>query len=99
MNGLGNLGVFAFNTPRTAMAGWRRSADQGVWPRRIDFSDVFASATPTGDTVRHEAAHETKTTPRATTTFVIMQGITCIDDDQGDLRRDSSLRVGLDENC
>jgi hypothetical protein len=83
------------------MAGWPRSADQSAWARRIDFSDVFASATPTGDTVKYEAAHETKTMPRATTTFTIMQGITCIDDDQDDLRRDCdlSLWVWLDENC
>ena len=54
----------------------------------------------TGDSVRHEAA-ETKTMPRATNTFAIMQEISYIDDDQGDLRRHCvlSLWMGLDENC
>jgi iron complex outermembrane receptor protein len=58
-------------TPRLSFAAGLRYSNQSVSSTRIDFSDVFASAPPMGNTVIHEPVHETKTTPRFTGTFAI----------------------------
>jgi len=56
-------------TPRVAISVGARHASQNVEATRTDFSDVFASAPPTGNTVIQEPVAESKTTPRATLTF------------------------------
>ena len=42
---------------------------------RIDFSDYFASAPPTGNSVIHEPVKETKTVPRATLTYAVTKEV------------------------
>ena len=62
-------------TPALALAGGLRYSNQSVSSTRIDFSDYFASATPTGNTVIHEPVKESKTVPRATLTYAITKEI------------------------
>jgi iron complex outermembrane recepter protein len=62
-------------TPRLSFAGGLRFSNQSVSSTRIDFSDVFASAPPTGNSVIHEPVHEKKTTPRATANFALTDDI------------------------
>jgi iron complex outermembrane recepter protein len=62
-------------TPRLSFAGGLRFSNQSVSSTRIDFSDVFAGAPPTGNTVIHEPVHEKKTVPRATANFAITDDI------------------------
>jgi outer membrane receptor protein involved in Fe transport len=56
-------------TPRVAVSVGARHSSQTVEATRTDFSDVFASAPPAGNTTIQEPVAESKTTPRATVTF------------------------------
>ena len=56
-------------TPRVAVSVGARHSSQSVEASRTDFSDVFASAPPTGNTTIQEPVAESRTTPRATVTF------------------------------
>ncbi|HEY6483352.1 MAG TPA: TonB-dependent receptor [Steroidobacteraceae bacterium] len=56
-------------TPRLSIAGGARHSDQTVSATRTDFSDVFASAPPAGNSATQEPAAETRTTPRASVVF------------------------------
>ncbi|HWG69981.1 MAG TPA: TonB-dependent receptor [Steroidobacteraceae bacterium] len=56
-------------TPRLSVSLGARHSVQDVEATRTDFSDVFASAPPTGNSVIQEPVSESKTTPRATVTF------------------------------
>ncbi|MGH8232176.1 MAG: TonB-dependent receptor [Steroidobacteraceae bacterium] len=56
-------------TPRLALSVGARHSSQNVTATRIDFSDVFASAPPTGNSVISEPVSENRTTPRAAITF------------------------------
>jgi len=56
-------------TPRVAVSVGARHSSQSVEASRTDFSDVFASAPPMGNTTIQEPVAESKTTPRATVTF------------------------------
>ena len=61
--------TFHFTPRLSASAGLRRS-DQVVEATRTDFSDIFASAPPAGNsTVNESVPAETRTTPRGTITF------------------------------
>jgi outer membrane receptor protein involved in Fe transport len=62
-------------TPRLAVSLGARHSSQNVEATRTDFSDVFASASPTGNTVIQEPVAESKTTPRAAITFDITKDI------------------------
>ena len=56
-------------TSRLALSVGARHSSQNVDATRTDFSDVFASAPPTGNSTIQEPVSESKTTPRATVTF------------------------------
>src|ERR1700722_9230452 len=57
-------------TPRLSVSAGLRRSDQVVEATRTDFSDIFASAPPAGNsTVNESVPAETRTTPRATITF------------------------------
>jgi len=56
-------------TPRLSVSLGARHSAQDVEATRTDFSDVFASAPPMGNSVIQEPVSESKTTPRATVTF------------------------------
>jgi iron complex outermembrane receptor protein len=56
-------------TPRLSFSGGARHSSQNVDATRTDFSDVFASAPPMGNSVIQEPVSESKTTPRAAVTF------------------------------
>jgi iron complex outermembrane receptor protein len=62
-------------TPDLALAGGLRYSNQGVTSTRIDFSDYFASAPPTGNSVIHEPVQESKTVPRATLTYAVTKEV------------------------
>jgi iron complex outermembrane receptor protein len=62
-------------TPALALAGGLRYSNQSVTSTRIDFSDYFASAPPTGNSVIHEPVKETKTVPRATLTYALTKEV------------------------
>jgi iron complex outermembrane receptor protein len=62
-------------TPQLSVSLGARHSSQNVEATRIDFSDVFASAPPTGNTVIQEPVAESKTTPRAAITFDITKDI------------------------
>ena len=56
-------------TPRIAVSVGARHSSQNVDATRTDFSDVFAGAPPTGNSVIQEPVSESKTTPRAAVEF------------------------------
>jgi iron complex outermembrane recepter protein len=62
-------------TPRLSASVGARHASQNVDATRTDFSDVFASAPPTGNVTIQEPVSESKTTPRATVTFGVTKDI------------------------
>lgn len=62
-------------TPDLALAGGLRYSNQSVVSTRIDFSDYFASAPPTGNSVIHEPVQESKTVPRATLTYAVTKDV------------------------
>jgi outer membrane receptor protein involved in Fe transport len=68
-----NKAVFADVTlhvlPRLSFSVGARSAKQDVEATRTDFSDVFASAPPAGNSTIQEPVSEKKTTPRAAVEF------------------------------
>jgi iron complex outermembrane recepter protein len=57
--------------PRLSISGGVRYSQQDVDATRTDFSDVFASAPPTGNSVIQEPVSEKSTTPRAAITFAL----------------------------
>jgi outer membrane receptor protein involved in Fe transport len=62
-------------TPQLSVSVGARHSAQNVSSVRTDFSDVFASAPPAGNTVIEEPVAESKTTPRAAITFDITPDI------------------------
>ena len=62
-------------TPALAIAGGLRYSNQNVTSTRIDFSDYFASAPATGNSVIHEPVQESKTVPRATLTYALTKEV------------------------
>jgi len=52
-----------------------RHASQNVDATRTDFSDIFASAPPKGNSTIQEPVSESKTTPRATITYAVTNDI------------------------
>jgi outer membrane receptor protein involved in Fe transport len=62
-------------TPDLALAGGLRYSNQSVTSTRIDFSDYFASAPATGNSVIHEPVQESKTVPRATLTYALTKEV------------------------
>lgn len=63
-------------TSRLALSGGARHSSQNVDATRTDFSDVFASAPPTGNSSIQEPVSESKTTPRAAATFAATDQVT-----------------------
>ncbi|MDB6090041.1 MAG: hypothetical protein JWN85_2825 [Gammaproteobacteria bacterium] len=57
--------------PRLSISGGVRYSQQDVAATRTDFSNVFASAPPTGNSVIQEPVSEKSTTPRATLMFAL----------------------------
>jgi iron complex outermembrane recepter protein len=57
--------------PQLSVSLGARHSAQDVTATRTDFSDVFASAPPTGNTVIQEPVSENRTTPRAAITYEI----------------------------
>ena len=62
-------------TPQLSVSVGARHSAQDVSATRTDFSDVFASAPPTGNTVIQEPVSENRTTPRAAITYEITSDI------------------------
>jgi len=62
-------------TPRLSVSAGARYSKQDVDATRTDFSDVFASAPPTGNSVIQEPVSEKSTTPRATVLFALTDEI------------------------
>ena len=58
-------------SPRLSISGGVRYSKQDVSATRTDFSDVFAGAPPTGNSVIQEPVAEKSTTPRATLMFAL----------------------------
>ena len=63
-------------TPSLSASVGARHAAQNVDATRTDFSDVFASAPPKGNITIQEPVSESKTTPRATLTYLPSQQVT-----------------------
>jgi iron complex outermembrane recepter protein len=61
--------------PNLAASVGVRHAEQDVQATRTDFSDIFASAPPTGNVTIQEPVSESKTTPRATITYGVTNEI------------------------
>jgi outer membrane receptor protein involved in Fe transport len=62
-------------TPRVGVSLGARHSSQNVDATRNDFSDVFASAPPMGNSTIQEPVSESKTTPRAAVTFAATDDI------------------------
>ena len=61
--------------PRLSISGGVRYSQQDVEATRTDFSDVFASAPPTGNSSIQEPVSEKSTTPRATITYALTDDV------------------------